>query len=117
MCSSPEQFSPKAKSAIQETTDLELFISDATALEIALKSSLGKLQLPSEPRIWIEEQYSIWAVTALSISREAIYLAAELPWHHKDPFDRLIIATSVIHKLPVITSDLFFGEYGVDVIW
>ena len=96
---------------------VELFISDATILEIALKSALGKLELPAAPRVWIEEQCDIWGITALPLSHDVIYVSAELPGHHKDPFDRLIIATSITHKLPVVTSDRFFEKYGVEVVW
>jgi PIN domain nuclease of toxin-antitoxin system len=56
-------------------------------------------------------------ITTLPLSHEESYLSAELPWHRKDPFDRLIVATSMTHQFPVVTSDRFFGDYGVEVIW
>jgi PIN domain nuclease of toxin-antitoxin system len=117
LCSKPDNFTSKASKALHQDDHLELYISDATILEIALKSSLGKLELPAAPRVWIEEQCDIWGITTLPLSHEEIYVSTELPWHHKDPFDRLIVATSMTHHLPVITSDRFFCDYGIEVIW
>ena len=117
LCSQPDKFSEKASSFLKTISELELFISDATVLEIALKSSIGKLELPDEPEKWIEEQCNIWGIAFLPISRKVIYGSARLPWHHKDPFDRLIIASALRDDLPIITSDRFFSDYGVTVIW
>ena len=117
LCSAPGQFSPNARKVLQNQADMELFVSDASVLEIALKSSLGKLTLPSEPRSWIEEQASIWGIELLPITHEIIYFSADLPKHHKDPFDRLIIATALTCNFSIITSDQFFESYGCKVVW
>jgi len=117
LCSAPEQFSADAIKVLQGDVDVDLFLSDASILEIALKSSLGKLTLPNDPKTWIEEQLGIWNVKSLPITHEVIYISADLPKHHKDPFDRLIISTSKVNNLPIVTSDRFFESYGCEVIW
>jgi len=117
LCSAPEQFSAVATKVLQGDVDIDLYLSDASILEIALKSSLGKLSLSNDPRSWIEEQSGIWNVKSLPITHEVIYISANLPKHHKDPFDRLIIAASKVNNLPIVTSDRFFASYGCEVIW
>jgi PIN domain nuclease of toxin-antitoxin system len=117
LCSAPENFSGAARGALQNEIDVDLFVSDASVLEIALKSSLGKLTLPNEPRLWIEEQLEIWDIKPLPITHEVIFESADLFKHHNDPFDRLIVATSMIHNLPVVTSDRIFESYGCELVW
>lgn len=117
MCCEPERFPAEAQNLFRRDQNAVLYISDATVLEIALKSALGKLELPEPPRRWIENQCNIWGIISLPITHETIYVSAELPWHHKDPFDRLIIATAQTHDLPVVTSDRLFKDYGIDVVW
>jgi len=117
LCSAPEQFSSGAIKVLQGNVDVDLYLSDASISEIALKSSLGKLSLPDVTKTWIEEQSGIWNIKSLPITHEVIYISADLPKHHKDPFDRLVIATTLIHDMPVITSDRFFESYGCEVIW
>ncbi len=96
---------------------MELCLSDDTILEIALKSALKKIELPGTARKWVQRQVSTWDIQTLSLSPEVLFLSAELPWHHRDPFDRLIIATAKMHDLPVVTADSIFVDYGIQVIW
>ena len=117
ICSDPNKFSPAARSVFNDPNPLELYLSDASVFEIALKCSLGKMELPEPPREWIAHQLEIWGIQSLPISHEELFVSAELPWHHKDPFDRLIIATAQNSKLPIMTSDSLFSRYNVEVIW
>ena len=117
LCSNPDKFSSKARSVFNDPNPLELYLSDASVFEIALKCSQGKMELPQLPREWIAHQLEIWGIQSRPISHEELFISAELPWHHKDPFDRLIIATAKNHKLPIMTSDGSFPRYDIDVIW
>lgn len=117
LCSDSDKFSPRAKSVFSDSEDAELYLSDASVFEIALKCSQGKMELPEPPKEWIAHQLEIWGIQSLPISQNEIFASAELPWHHKDPFDRLIIAAAKNCGLPVITSDRAFCEYDVEVIW
>ncbi len=116
LCSDPERLTPEAGKILQKE-ETNLFISDATVLEVALKHSAGKLVLPTPPSDWFKEQCLLWTIEALPISRDDIFLCAQLPPHHKDPFDRLIIAAARNRNLPIITADRIFSTYDVEVIW
>jgi PIN domain nuclease of toxin-antitoxin system len=117
LCSEPEKFTQTAASVLQNGADVALYLSEATILEIALKHATGKLELPDVPRKWIPEQIKIWGIIPIPLLKDILFLSAELPWHHRDPFDRLIIATAKEQQLPVITSDSIFADYDIDIIW
>lgn len=90
-----------------------IFVSAATVFEIAVKRSLGRLQLSGDwartlPRIGLEPL----PVTALHA--EAV---EHLPWHHRDPFDRLLIAQATVEEMALVSADAQMREYDVDVIW
>jgi PIN domain nuclease of toxin-antitoxin system len=116
LCCEPDKFSPVTRELFQKEPSIVLYLSDASVLEIAIKNATGKLHLPESSSEWVRKQIEIWDICALPLSHKELFLSAELPWHHRDPFDRLIIATAINHKLPVITSDRIFMNYGVELI-
>jgi PIN domain nuclease of toxin-antitoxin system len=95
----------------------ELFLSTASAWEIVIKSGTGALKLAIEPERFIAEQLSINAITPLPIALEHVLAVARLPQHHRDPFDRVIIAQAKTEELPIITSDRQIREYSIETIW
>jgi PIN domain nuclease of toxin-antitoxin system len=97
--------------------DTELYLSAGSAWEIAIKSKLGKLELPASPRAFMHEVVDLYALTVLPIELEDAVHAGELPFHHKDPFDRLIIAQSRLRKLDIVTPDDAFRPYKVSTVW
>ena len=106
------------ESAIQACRDEEsvLYISVVSLWEIAIKSSLGKLKLPHS----LEKTYdSIFrcGFVLLPIKLPHLLRIAELPWHHRDPFDRMIVAQSFCEDMPVLSADSEFEAYGVSRIW
>lgn len=94
-----------------------LFLSASSAWEIAIKAHLGKLRLPSSPDEFIVEQLALNGIEPLSISLLHALHAGALPHHHRDPFDRLLIAQSQLEDLPLLTSDEAIMRYQVDTIW
>ena len=116
LASDPGQLGPAARSALEDPHK-ERFLSLASAWEIVLKYHLGKLPLPSKPEQWIEEQARIQDITILNLERGVIYHSGNLPPIHRDPFDRVIAADSLIHKMPILSPDRPFQEYGCKVIW
>ena len=102
----------EAKSAYQ-SSDNDLFLSVASVWELGLKRSLGKLDFDI---IRAVELLSQNGVNILDITLPVALLVNELPYHHKDPFDRIIIATAKINDMGVITSDTIFSEYGIEAI-
>ena len=85
--------------------------------EITIKASLGKLTLDEPFEELIPAKLAAERIDVLPI--EIQYLAAlrQLPFHHRDPFDRLIIAKALVDGIPVVTRDPAFEAYGVEVIW
>jgi len=117
LCSDPENFSHDARDFLAAESGWELYLSDASVFEIAIKSAQKKIDLPDTAHDWIQTQIGIWGIVSLPISQEVIFASTGLPWHHKDPFDRLIIATAAQHEIPVMTPDKAISQYDIDVIW
>lgn len=94
-----------------------LFLSVASAWELVIKVRLGKLRLPDEPGRFIREQLALNRIEELSIRLDHVLQVGTLPDHHRDPFDRILIAQSLVENLPILTSDPIFAKYGVEIIW
>lgn len=95
----------------------ELLLSMASCWEIAIKTSLGKLRLPQPPGAFLPLQLQANGMALLDISFSHVARVAELPFHHRDPFDRLIVAQPLVDGLPVVTADPVFTKYGVRRVW
>ena len=91
----------------------DLFLSVASVWELGLKRSLGKLDFDVTRAIDLLSQNDI---AILDITLPIALLVNELPYHHKDPFDRIIIATAKINELSIITSDTIFSDYGLETL-
>ena len=95
-----------------------VFVSPASLWEIAIKISLGKYKLPEDFQQFWDKQLYFNDFKLLPVSIAHTSLVAELPFHHRDPFDRLIIAQSLVEMVPVVSSDTMFDSYtGVRRIW
>jgi PIN domain nuclease of toxin-antitoxin system len=95
----------------------EIFLSVASGWEIAIKTKLGRLQLPDEPERFIPEQMALNAIFSLPIQMSHALHVYKLPDHHRDPFDRLIVAQAMLEDLPVLTADPRMARYPIKVIW
>jgi PIN domain nuclease of toxin-antitoxin system len=88
-------------------------VSTASLWEIAIKASIGKLDAPDDlPERVVELGFEL-----LPVSAEHAWGVRALPHHHRDPFDRLLIAQARIERLPVVTADPAFRDYDVEVVW
>jgi len=87
-----------------------------SSFEIALKVRQGKLDLPLAPLQWLREVEGRYGLTEVPLDSALCAAAAELPLHHRDPFDRFIIAAALHLRVPVVTIDEKFSAYGVDVL-
>ena len=103
---------PAAIKALEDETN-EIFASSASVWEIAIKRSLGKLEI--EPR-WYET-FTTLDFEPLLINMDHARRVEQLPWHHRDPFDRVLIAQAMVEGHGVVSSDGVFQKYGVDVVW
>lgn len=95
----------------------DLYLSTATIWEIAIKVGLGKLKLSAPYRPWMTKVSSDLGLIELPITIETADLHASLPSHHRDPFDRMLAAQSLVESMPLVSSDAIFDRYGVQRIW
>src|SRR5207302_209674 len=116
LAAEPAKLSGAAPKEINEPQNT-LNLSDVSILEIALKYSAGKLQLPEPPSLWIPKQLAFFQIAALPLSHETIYRAGELPKIHADPFDRLIAAEALVRDLNILTPDVPMRALGAKCIW
>lgn len=95
----------------------EVFFSIASCWELAVKLSLDKLRLTQSFERFIPEQLMENGFSLLHVELEHVVRVAHLPFHHRDPFDRLLIAQALEEQLPIVSADRGFRKYGVSVIW
>ncbi len=110
------RLSPRASSIISAPQN-QSFVSDATAWEMGIKQSLGKLKIPLPYEELFPGRLQSEGFYTLPILHKHLHQLVKLAWHHHDPFDRLLIAQSLAEDLVVITCDPHFSTYGVPVIW
>jgi PIN domain nuclease of toxin-antitoxin system len=111
----PERLRAEARDALEDGTH-EVFVSSVTAWEIAIKQSLGKLELAQPAEIWLPEVLRRTGLEAAPIELAAALRVRALPWHHRDPFDRLLIAQALEGGHTIVTGDVVFEQYGVAVL-
>ena len=112
----PERLSHKALEACQDREN-ELYLSVVSAWEIKIKQGLGKLKLESPLRTIIEQQQEKNDFKILAVELKHVLALGELPPHHTDPFDRLLIAQAQIEDAYLVSSDPQFAKYPVKLCW
>lgn len=103
------------KNIINEKDNI-IYLSQASIWEIAIKYSLGKLTLDSSFLAFIEEQIKVNDFKILNFNLFHFEQVTKLPFHHRDPFDRIIIAQSIIENYPLISYDKAFNSYEVQLL-
>jgi len=109
-----DRITPKVREQIESNDNL---VSLASLWEIAIKSSLGKLDLELSIEQLVEEQIIANGIEILPITTEHIAVVPNLPLHHRDPFDRLIIAQAMVEEIPIVGRDKAFDSYSVQRLW
>lgn len=116
MITDAPELSNKAKSLLMNMENT-FILSVASVWEMAIKSSLGKLEILQPFGHFINEQIKNNELVKLDINISHAIMVHNLPYHHRDPFDRLIIAQTLVEGVYVISADTLFDEYGVKRIW
>ena len=111
-----ERLSPRARALIADGNN-ELFLSAASAWEIVAKLRLGRVTLAGDPSSIIPEQLALNGIHSLPIQAVHALRLSALPPHHRDPFDRLLIAQAQAENLTVLTTDGRFAAYGIATTW
>lgn len=94
-----------------------ILLSPASVWELAIKISIGKYQLAGDLTAFVREQLVVNRVELLPIAIEHATRVAALPFHHRDPFDRLLVAQALVEQLPLISADAALDPYGVARLW
>jgi len=116
MLADPDRLSRRARRMLQRP-DRELYLSAASAWEIAIKWSLGKLTLPADPVEYVPSRIEQSGVIPLAIKHVHAVHVARLAPHHRDPFDRLLVAQATVEDMVLLTGDRQLEPYGVRIEW
>ncbi|MFP4352637.1 MAG: type II toxin-antitoxin system VapC family toxin [Puniceicoccaceae bacterium] len=106
---------PSVKRRIDEAD--RVYVSGISAWEISLKVARGQLVLPVGPEEWFPAVVREHGLELSELTPGVMMAANRLPWHHRDPADRFIIADAQIKRSPVVTSDGLFNPYPVEVLF
>jgi PIN domain nuclease of toxin-antitoxin system len=113
---SDKRLSPKAKALITSHRNT-LFWSAASSWEVSIKHALGKLAFTELPENLLPQELGRNHIETLSITDQHAFMAGRLPPHHKDPFDRMLVAQARIESLGIISNDPKIRLYDVDIFW
>ncbi len=116
MTSAPERLNPAVQQRIRDA-GTKRFLSAASCWEIAIKSGLGKLRLPLEPERYVPSRMTHTATAPLPIEAAHALRVSRLPLHHRDPFDRMLVAQAQIERMTLLTADRALAAYDVPILW
>jgi len=114
--SDPAQLAPEARAQIQDPANVRM-ISAASAWEIATKHALGKLPLRESPEAFLRRASADLCAEELPIATRHALLTASLPNHHRDPFDRLLVAQAMLEGAVLVTADHVLKSYSAPLLW
>lgn len=106
----------KRTQALIADTGNECYVSHASAWEMAIKASLGKLTLPSTVEQFVIHQCEINDFRLLPITLAHIGLVQLLPFHHRDPFDRILVAQARMEGMTLLSRDPTLKDYGISIV-
>jgi PIN domain nuclease of toxin-antitoxin system len=110
------QISSSARMLIEDVSN-QPFLSVASLWEMAIKMSLGKLSLGQPFETLIPQQLSLNGIALLGITISHTAVVARLPFHHRDPFDRLLVAQALTEQMSIVSGDTAFDAYAVTRLW
>ena len=110
------RLSKKARGLFLDTNNVVL-VSAASIWEMAIKKSLGRLDMTDSLEDFVHEHIMGNDIGLLAIQLEHLYRIETLPFHHRDPFDRLIVAQALVEKIPILSADTSFDSYPIERIW
>ena len=102
---------------ILDDSGQQVYFSAASAWELTIKARLGKLTLPGPPGECIPAFTRRQGLLSLPVTQIHAIKVYDLPPHHRDPFDRLLIAQAIVEKMTILTADRSFAKYPVEIVW
>lgn len=112
----PSRLSGPARSALEEPGN-ELLISAGTVWELAIKVAMRKLTLALPYKDWLQRAIADLELQVLPLTVDHADRQTRLPWHHRDPFDRLLAAQALVERISLVSADPIFDQYEVDRVW
>jgi PIN domain nuclease of toxin-antitoxin system len=112
----PAMLSGTVRALLQDPLHDRL-MSVASLWEIAIKYSLGRLPVSLPYRQWMDKAMADLSLLILPMTLDHAERQAGLPWHHRDPFDRLMVAQSLVEGIPLVSDDALLDAYGITRIW
>ncbi len=112
----PERLSPRARLTIASAAT-DAYASVVSAWELAILAGLGRVRLAAPLEVLFSEGLAALRIRLLPIQVRHVARVASLPGHHRDPFDRLLIATAMTEKLTLVSGDRAFARYGIATLW
>ena len=103
--------------ALIENPNTEVKLSIASVWEMAIKVSTGKLAFTQPLDQFVPQQMRLNRIELLTLEMPHTFAIIGLPFHHRDPFDRILLAQSFIENMPLVSNDMAFDQYGVKRIW
>lgn len=110
------RLSAAARSIIEDPNNIKL-VSAATIWEIAIKVSIHKLTLTVSFDDLLKDELGKKTVQLLPIEAAHAVESAKMPFHHRDPFDRMLVAQAIVEQVPLVSADAVFDQYGVQRLW
>jgi PIN domain nuclease of toxin-antitoxin system len=112
----PSRISRKARDVMADVSH-DVFLSAVTSWEVAIKAASGKLHLPEPPDLYVPRRMASQGLRPLAVSHGHALAVFTLPAHHRDPFDRLLIAQAKVEEMTLISADRIFDRYPVQLLW
>ena len=108
--------SPQARELIGNGQNT-LYWSAASSWEVAIKYAIGRLALPETPEVFLPVEIEKNRITPLPITDSHAFRAGQLPQHHRDPFDRMLVAQAQVEDLALLSNDQQLNVYDVEIHW
>lgn len=111
----PDRLRDETREAIEDGSN-DVMVSVVSAWEIAIKQSLGKLDLPKPAEEWLPDVLRRTGLDVVDLGLTASLRVRALPWHHRDPFDRLLVAQALDGGMTLVSRDSALAAYGVALL-
>jgi len=112
----PERLNDEARGILENGRE-EIYLSAATVWELSIKMRLGKLNFPGPPSHIVPAYMAKQGLRPVPVTHLHAAKIYDLPPHHSDPFDRMIIAQAIVEEMTILTSDRAFEKYPIEVVW
>lgn len=116
MVSSPKNLSEQATLLLTDSEN-QIYLSAISVWELLIKYEKGFLKLNELPQFYVPKYRVLHRIESLPFCEEATFQLHKLPWHHKDPFDRMLVSQAISHHMAIVTPDILIQQYPIQAFW